>query len=617
MAKSGALQRWKDKCFSDFDFCMRKAPFKLVTAAKGQFGLCTMSMGDWPIQQALHRETERQLSERGFVRIIICKSRKRGCSSWIQAKSKHVEISVPGTMSLTVAHESAATETIFRIGKTIAENINPKLAQVKGKPKGKRIEWQNGSYSVCATQGGSVDSFRGWTPTFLHISELPSWETNRKDSSAVEVAQALLNAVPDVPGTYVYIESTALGVGNLFHRMYLDAEKGLGGQFGFVPMFFPWSIDSDCSLPAATRHIDKGEQVLWDSAKDDWESGDKQGFHEKCDTLGWSQVQRDRALQFGLDPKQVRFWQHMLVNKCGNDQDRFDQEWPLSSELAFVTSGRNVFSAAQLKRRKEWLTNNLNPIRGQFDDDCKFTIGKGGWEVYEQPKKGEQYIVTADVAGGGMTKDDDFSAIQVLKRRDRVQVAEFKARIHPDHLAHQIASAFRFYKAYMAAPENNGPGLLVIHVLMRKYPDVRLYRRYMRAGEVTGSPSNAVGYTTDARTRPYMMGLLESGVRNSTIVINSTRLIDELTDLVRTKTGRIEHQSGGFDDAAVAMAISLDLDQLFVEQGIESYKPVSPTTYGYPEDGGIPGGVHSVFSEAVDNIDIPDSTYDVDFDGWN
>ena len=56
MAKSGALQRWKDKCFSDFDFCMRKAPFKLVTAAKGQFGLCTMSMGDWPIQQALHRE---------------------------------------------------------------------------------------------------------------------------------------------------------------------------------------------------------------------------------------------------------------------------------------------------------------------------------------------------------------------------------------------------------------------------------------------------------------------------------------------------------------------------------------------------------------------------------
>lgn len=611
---SPSKQKVLDRIYNDLDFelLLRTGAFKVQTAAKGQFGMVPMTMDNWPIQQALFREALRQYRETGRVRIIICKSRKRGCSTWIQAFSKFIELVIKGTMSLTVAHERPATENIFRIGKTIAENVPEWLgAELKSKPQSGRVEWKSGSYSICMTQGGSVDSFRSFTPTFLHISELPSWESNRKDTSASDVAQALLNSVPDGPNTFVFIESTAKGVGNLFHEMWQNAERGVRGN-EFVPMFFPWSIDSDCRIPAPTTAQRADEKATSKLMKKAHAENDLHAFHGYANQLGYSQLQRDRAIEFDLDPEQVRFWQSTLINKCGNDQDKFDEEWPLSAELAFVSSGRNVFSASKLKERRDLLQKRPQPMKGKFNDDLDFVVGSGGWEIYEKPEKGEQYIISADVAGGGRGKDDDYSAIQVLKRRGRVQVAEFYGKVYPEDVAHQVAGAFRFYKAYMAAPENNGPGLLTVHFLMRKYPEVVLYREFMRAGKVKGSPSTSVGYPTNSGTRPYMMGLLESGVRNGTFEINSTRLIDELMGIVRTKTGRIEAQTGGNDDATVAAGIALDLDQILSEQGISAYEPTGPGTYGYGD--GPMEGVHPIF-DGVDRIDLED-TYEIEWD-WN
>ena len=211
------VDRYIQLCRDDVRFCF-KNEFKIRSFDRDtmRWKLVPFTLNDE--QEHLLQVIERQMKERGFVRIIIDKARKLGMSTFIQALKMHTCMFNPQSHALTVAHEESATRELFRIGKRIAENIDERVATgLKNKAKGNLLEWHNGSRAECQTQGGSPDSERGSTPNFLHMSELPSWESSRRTTSAADVAQALLNAVPNEKSTIVIIESTAMGMGNLFY----------------------------------------------------------------------------------------------------------------------------------------------------------------------------------------------------------------------------------------------------------------------------------------------------------------------------------------------------------------------------------------------------------------
>tara|TARA_R110000824_G_scaffold66299_2_gene172151 strand:+ start:7255 stop:9123 length:1869 start_codon:yes stop_codon:yes gene_type:complete len=571
---------YRKRCREDVAFAFRHEwNIEAFDYAKGQRGLIPLDITTRQSQVLLAKERQRQLKERGFVRIIILKSRKEGISTEIQAIKLHRCQTTSHTLALTVAHEEDATRELFHIGKTVVEHMTtPHLwPGLKGKPKSNRIEWTNGSRAICGTQGGSADSFRGWTPTFLHISELPSWETRRSQTSAADVAQALLNSVPDTAGTEIYIESTAKGAHGLFFQMWNRAVSDVPGNL-YVPMFFAWTNNDIYDRPSGDAAIRLSERKQHENLVDCFKAEDWGGFHAAANELGYSDIQRERAAKYGLRPSQIRYWQETLVNKCNHDQDRFDEEWPVSPGLAFVSSGRSVFALSLLSKLSDKVSEP--PRRGTLHRDgaskVRIRDDGGGWAFWKSPIPGHQYLVTADAAGGGHRKEDDFSCIQVFDRAESEQVAEFYAKVFPDTLATQIAMACELYgyQACVCAPECNGPGMLVIASLAQNYPEVQVWRRFSEAGKVITSnqrgPTRTLGYCTTERTRPYMFGLLESAIRNNKVVIHSARLVGELRTLIRAKgSGRIEAAVGCHDDASVALAIALDVHAQQAEQGYQ------------------------------------------------
>tara|TARA_B100000945_G_scaffold116123_2_gene92274 strand:- start:1397 stop:3238 length:1842 start_codon:yes stop_codon:yes gene_type:complete len=579
-----ALKKYRDKCFTDLPFCL-KSEYKIrsLNEETMRFDLIPFDIAGRKAQEALVKEYDKQMRERGCVRIIIDKSRKEGCSTLIQALAIHHCQTTPQAHALTVAHEDKATKELFRIQTRIVQACDTAVfPALINKPKANRIEWENGSRSECQTQGGSADSERGSTPTFLHISELPSWDSNRRNTSAADVAQAMLNAIPDMPGTVVIIESTAKGVGNLFHSMYMRAIKNERGNM-YVPMFFSWRDNPIYSRPAQTKDQKEQEDWLSQHMIEAHQDGDLEAFNSAANDLGYSQLQRTRAIEFKLSPAQVRFWQETLINKCNADQDRFDEEWPLSWQISFVASGRGVFAAGKLQKRLTEL-DKVEPVAlgtlvpaDTKERGVDIQQDGGAWEIYKKPVDGHSYIVSSDAAGGGTSKEDDFAAIQVFDRATKEQVAEFYGKVPPDVLAHQQGMAAKYYGNTIMAPEANNHGLLVIHCLVKYYADQKLYRRFSEVGKVEGALTNKLGYSTDVRTRHYMFGLFESSVRRGEITLNSRRLLGEMLTLVRAKaTGRPQAAPGYHDDACMALCIALDIDKQLAEQGAPAVEEKSP-----------------------------------------
>src|SRR6185312_17250646 len=78
----------------------------------------------------------------------------------------------------------------------------------------------------------------------------------------------LLQSVPDQPNTMVVLESTANGVGDWFHDMWVKAERG---ENEFTPIFLPWFIQPEYtrkfrSESEKAQFISEVETVSMDSS---------------------------------------------------------------------------------------------------------------------------------------------------------------------------------------------------------------------------------------------------------------------------------------------------------------------------------------------------------------
>lgn len=138
-------------------------------------------------------------------------------------------------------------------------------------------------HSYCTVHGAS------------HNSEMAFWP-NAEDHLA-----GVGQAVPDMPGTEIILESTANGIGNPFHSLWQDAQRGRGQYIGiFVPWF--WQPEYASALP------------------DDFEmDGDEAEY----------------AALYGLSAEQMAWRRHKLVDDFRNDVGLFDQEYPATPALAF------------------------------------------------------------------------------------------------------------------------------------------------------------------------------------------------------------------------------------------------------------------------------------------
>jgi hypothetical protein len=185
---------------------------------------------------------------------------------------------------------------------------------------------------------------------------------------------------------------------------------------------------------------------------------------------------------------------------------------------------------------------------------------KGAMWVWEEPQKGEEYILSSDVAEG-VGDGGDFSCFHVFHLRTMNQVAEFSSDTVPPHLfAQVIHNAATWYNNALVIVEGNGTGLAVLNKLQHwLYYDNIYY-------EMKGKSEKA-GVRIDRINRPVFLEQMQNALINNQITMNSPRFVRELKTFEFSKTKkRAEARKGKHDDLIMALAIMLGVKDNFARE---------------------------------------------------
>ena len=493
------------------------------------------------------------------IRFIILKARQLGFSTLIQAIWYHYCCFNPYIRAQVVAHLQKSTNRIAQIGRIMNENLPAPLDKhLAGKPGGNGLYWKHESMLEAVTQG-STEAARGDTPSIVHFSELGRWDLLRSSSSAEDVLQATLSPIDDVAGTAVAIESTAGGAsGSLFERFTdaIEFENAPGNIW--KSFFFSWrGVDKytyDCTEEQLEKHRsmlrahNEGKMALAKALAMD---------------LGYDQEWMNRTIKHELTCGEAMWASQTMRSKYRNDVKRFDQEFPLTWQLAFVTSGRPVFNQDVIAEWRSIAQPEDTEIGSCFIecDEREITLDPLGdeWKVYVQPVEGHEYIVATDSSSGDT--GGDYSAIRVFDRHEKEFVASYYGHTPPDILGEQAVFAARKYNsAYIICEANNHGFATINSILGTGYR--HLHRR--NSGRAVRSGTSWVsiyGEYLDGKLRQLLVDMLSIAINNQTFREYDQRFIYECTTFIYDANGRADHMQGKNDDLIFASAYALYADQ--------------------------------------------------------
>ena len=492
------------------------------------------------------------------VRIIDLKSRQVGGTTFFKALGHHHCQFKKQANAMCIAHLSDSTKEIFHIIKRYQENL-PEAIQLVAPAKmiGNSIRWKHGARYQIQTQG-STDAARGSTWDFLHLSEVALWHKRRRTTTDEDALQAQLAAVADVPGTYVFMESTANGASGAFYKRFWQAYKDEPGNI-YKHVFFGWQDHDRYRLPE-----DITDSALDKRMREAHAKGDEMLFWRLATELGYDEIWAKRAMEFQLPPHRVKWAIQTLRTKFSGDITRFDTEYPLSPQVAFTSSAKSPLDQSKVQERISELSENPSVLRSGESFDSEFILhpGRDDWQIYQEPEPRHQYIVSVDTAHG--VEDGDFSCIQVLDRIGRVQVAEYYSRTPPNIVAEQARLVATFYNNAVLVPEVDGPGIAVIKELLDS-GYVNLWVRSITATNWT----QRFGFRTQAKDmRDGIIAALAKAIRLGTHTFNSTRLLNECKVFIENSNGRCESMPGEHDDAVMAIAIAIYVDSTLEDAAI-------------------------------------------------
>jgi hypothetical protein len=261
-------------------------------------------------QTFVHERLQAQRRKTGRVRAILLKARQQGFSTYIAGRFFHRTSLNKGVQTFILTHEQEATNTLFAmVDRFLAHTaLKPSL----GAANAKELNFDRLDSGYHVGTAGTKAVGRSKTVQLFHGSEVAHWPNAEAHFSGV------VQAVPDLAGSEIVLESTANGVGGEFHARWQQAEAGIGDyQAIFVPWF--WS-DEYARKPEADFALDEEEE-------------DYAALHG----LSLAQMAWRRAKRFEL-----------------KDPLLFLQEYPATAAEAFQSTGHDSFIPAHavLKARK-------------------------------------------------------------------------------------------------------------------------------------------------------------------------------------------------------------------------------------------------------------------------
>lgn len=174
-----------------------------------------------------------------------------------------------------------------------------------------------------------------------------------------------------------------------------------------------------------------------------------------------------------------------------------------------------------IDEQKGIFEGHLEPIENGYDEKSDI-----GWMIWEAPKNGNRYIISADVAEGN--KVGDFTSITCWNASDQnawYEVATIRTRqFKPGELAIQAGCLSKIYggkqkhKYCLLAPEKNAAGIAFIDRL-RNHKNI--YRR-VKADQQIDVQTDLIGWHTSEDTKARMIADMHHAMRK---MFNKTKTI--------------------------------------------------------------------------------------------
>ncbi len=504
-------------------------------------------------QQILYAHLQKLMEEHGKIRLILLKARQFGGSTLIAAWIFHIVALRHFQRAKIVAHAQEHAIKLLNMYQHFYDALPPELKPAKKYQSKSELTFATvnkdepglnsalGVYSAKSSGAG-----RGDTVRHLHCSEVAFWD------SAEKTMLGLVNSVPSSGdasrGTSIFIESTANGVGNYFYQKYYQAKRQEDSS-EFHALFLPWYLHEEYTAPAPDgfrAQLSSEEVKLLEEEHEGWEFVNPETGCKKL-SLG-----------------QLLWRRRCIATQCEGDESKFKQEYPLTDDEAFAMSGQGFFDIEQVQRRLETVVREVKPL---FIGDLEWKIEKvatgkkrqmpqllenthyGAVTIWAHPEEGEEYVYFADVGEG--LRDGDFSVIDIFRRRDGYQCAQYRKRIEPFEFATAIFNLGHYYKWAFGTPETNNHGLTTLVQLRElRYPYV--YKQLVYDKDFA-DPREQEGWRTSPRTRPLMLDSLRNAFNKDEVVINSIVTLEEMKTFIKER-GKFQAQDGCTDDCVMSAA---------------------------------------------------------------
>lgn len=386
------------------------------------------------------------------IRILVLKARQLGISSLIAAILTILMFLRSDISCAVAAHKKeSVSEFLYDYYMTFLRFLPDELdvfTKKRNERGGHRLLATN-SFLACEHE----TEIRGRAMDYLHLSEAAFYKDLPTFMGAVSPA------IHETPDSGIFMESTALGYDDDFHRRWTLAEEG---NDIFKPLFLGWYLHPNY------RH----------------EFRDMQELHEFK-----LSITRKEHPRWGLE---IEIYDHLIEEQKIPEKEvlerlkwrrwklgsitllDFYREYPMTADEAFLHTDSNVFDPVVMKW---YATEDVSePImEGEmeitqprfYDHTPLFVHSKPAiLKVKEEPDPDGEYVFGVDTSRG----KNDYCSLQIIKRRPFMQVAVLRGYEGRNMISSEFAEqAFMLWKWYNEghwAIENNDSGLAVIDLLL-------------------------------------------------------------------------------------------------------------------------------------------------------
>jgi hypothetical protein len=292
----------------------------------------------------------------------VLKGRQQGISTYLGGRFYHRATFRKGIRVFILTHEQDATNNLFGMVDRYHQHNPLKPSTSAANAKELFFDVLESGYAVGTAGAKAVG--RSQTVQMFHGSEVAFWP-----NAATHFA-GVVQAIPDLPGTEVVLESTANGVGGEFHERWQQAESGIGD---YEAIFIPWFWSPEYARPVPDGFVLDDEEQAYKDAH-------------------------------GLTDEQMA-WRRNKVAEL-KDPLLFKQEYPSTAAEAFQNTGHDSFIKAEaVVRARKAALDGIGPLilgidPARFGND-RFAIA---WRKGRKVERIEAKSKLDNVAGANWVK---------------------------------------------------------------------------------------------------------------------------------------------------------------------------------------------------------------------